>query len=325
MRNIICLTLSILFFTILLSCTTVGIHKKAKEYNLKAVELINQGNYEMAERSLEIALEYNKNYAEAYNNLGIIYLRQNKLNKAEEFFSVAIEYNGDFAEAHNNLGYVYMLEGRTNKAEQRFKSALNIDPSFVNARVNLARLYILDKRYEEAESQLKKLRLISSSEEVYSLLINVYIRTNKINKAFELVDEMIESKEYSTKGYYLRGYLNLTLNRCNDAISDFRKVEREYENSIEFLTNLSASFICKKDYENGKIVLKKVLMIQPDEPAALFNLGKIAYENNDYIEAERYFDRSYKSGFVQACPYLVDVLFHNGKKEESMKISEMCK
>lgn len=323
-----CLCHSFFILSVLIaciSCSTPGIHKRAKEHNLKAVELINKGNYEMAEKSLELALEYNKNYAEAYNNLGVIYLRQNKLEKAEEFFSVAIEYNGDFAEAHNNLGYVYLLQGRINKAEQRFKSALNIDPAFANARLNLSRLYILTNKYEEAESQLKKLKLISDNEEVFSLLVNIYIKMQKINKAFELIDEMISKKEYSTKGYYLRGFLNLTLNRCEDAISDFTSIEREYANSIEFKTNLAASYICNKNFEQAKLILEKILSIQSDEPTALFNLGRIAYENKQYNEAEGYFEKSFRLGFGQACPYLVDVLFKNGKKDESIRISSSCK
>ncbi len=306
-------------------CSSARIHKMAIQHNSKGVEMIKAGNYEMAEKSLELALEYNKNYSEPYNNLGIIYLKQNKLDKAEEYFSLALQYNGDFAEAHNNLGYVYLLKGKLNRAEQRFKSALNIDPSFVNARLNLSRLYIITNRVDLAEQELLKLKLISKEEEIYDLLFNIYVKTNMVNKAFELVNEMISSKKYFSKGVYYRGFINLMLNRCEEAVVDMLKAHPDYVNNLEYYINLSAAYICKKDYENAENILKDVLKMQPDEPSALFNLGRIAYENKNYLDAENYFRKSYNSGFGSACSFLVDTLFINGKEDESKKFSLLCR
>lgn len=312
-------------FAFVLSCSTGRIHKKAIEYNFKGMQMIKEGNFEMAEKSLEIALEYNKDYAEPYNNLGIIYLRQNKVDKAEKYFSLAIEYNNDFAEAHNNLGYVFLIKGELKRAEQRFKSALNIDPSFVNARLNLSRTYILMEDLNSAESELKKLRLISESEEVFSLLMNIYIKQGQINKAYEIAEAMIQNKNYYKRGLYLRGFLNLTLNRCIDAVADFEKIEKDFSDNKDFLLNLSAALLCIKKYDKAERILNVLLKIQADEPAALFNLGKIEYEKQNYELAEMYFKKSYILGFKGSCSYLVDTLFMNGKKEESLKISSECK
>ncbi|MGC9043318.1 MAG: tetratricopeptide repeat protein [Myxococcota bacterium] len=322
MKNLVILFIIVSFVS---SCSTGRIHKKAIEYNFKGMQMIKDGNYEMAEKSLEIAIEYNKDYPEPYNNLGIIYLRQNKIEKAEKYFSLAIEYNNDFAEAHNNLGYVYLLKGELKKAEQRFKNALNIDPSFTNARLNLARTYILLENLDKAEDELLKLRLISESEEVFSLLINTYIKKGRINKAFEVVELMSHNKNYQKKGIYLRGFLNLTLNRCNDAVQDFEKVQNDFLDNKEFLLNLSAAFLCNQEYEKAERILTGLLKMQADEPTVLFNLGKIEYEKKNYESAELYFKKSYELGFKSSCSYLVDTLFMNGKDEESLKVSKWCK
>ncbi len=317
--------LLIILLTVLFSCHSSAVHKKAKEHNLNAVRLINENSLEMAEKHLELALEYNKNYSEAYNNLGIIYLRQNRIDKAEKFFSLAIEYNSDFAEAHNNLGYIYLVRQDYKKAQQRFRSALNIDPAFTNARLNLARAYILTGENEKAESELQKLRILSDSEEVFSLLVNVYIKLGRISDAFSVTEDMIASEKMSSKGLYLRGFLNLTLNRCDESLSDFEKVKSEYSGLKEYTVNYAAALICTKEYEKAEAILKKALGNQSDDPAILFNLGKVKYEMKNYQSAEFYFRKSYESGFSPSCSYLVDTLFVNGKKEESIKISSGCK
>lgn len=309
----------------LFSCATGAIHKKAIELNTKAIRLIEENNLEMAEKHLELALEYNKNYAEAYNNLGIIYLRQNKIDRAEKYFLTAIEYNSDFAEAHNNLGYVYMIRGDYKKAEHRFKSALNIDPALLNARLNLAKLYMITNEGEKAVSELLKLKIFTKDEEVYALLVSAYLKTGRISNAFDIVDEMLSDNVMAEKGRFLRGYINLALNRCKDAIDDFESVRKKFFDSIEFRINISAAYICAKEYDKAEDILQGVLAIKRDEPAALFNLGRIAYEKKDYALAERYLKKSYELGFYQSCSYLVDTLFSAGKKEESLKVSAECR
>ncbi len=306
-------------------CSTGAIHKKAKEHNYQAVKLINDNNLEMAEKHLELALEYNKNYAEAYNNLGIIYLRQNRVDRAERYFSLAIEYNSDFAEAHNNMGYIFLIKGDFKKAEQRFKSALSIDPAFVNARLNLARTYLLSQEYKKAESELLKLKILSDDEEVYILLINLYVKMGRVSDSFSLLDEMISNDKMNTKGFYLRGYLNLVLNRCNDAIEDFEMIKNDYLKQKEFYINYSAAYICLKDYQKAEAILNKALFTYSDDPSLLFNLGKIHYEKENYQTAVDYFKKSYELGFSQACFYLLDTLFKLNKKDESSKLSFNCK
>jgi len=316
---------TLLSFILFFACTSSAIHRKAKELNYKAVNLIKEGNLDMAERHLELALEYNKDYPEAYNNLGVIYMRQNKIDKAEKYFSLAINYNSDFAEAHNNLGYIYLINGDIKKAEQRLKCALNIDPSFENARFNLARTYYLAKDYDNAESELKKLMIISENVEFYLLLIDVYIKKNKIADAFSLIDEIMKKERFLSKALYIRGYLNIILNRCEDAISDFEKIKQEYKNSMDFLINLSAGYICTKDYSKAEPILKGLLQIQKDEPLVLYNLGRIEYERKNYEMAQIYFKKSFEQGFVPACSYLVDALFAGGKNDESIKVASKCK
>ncbi|MCX7945174.1 MAG: tetratricopeptide repeat protein [Deltaproteobacteria bacterium] len=307
------------------SCYTAPIHKKAKEHNLSAVRLIEESKFELAERHLELALEYNKNYAEAYNNLGVIYLKQNRLEKAEKFFLLAIEYNSDFAEAHNNLGYIYLVNNDFRRALQRFKSALSIDPAFVNARLNLARTYILMGEHKKAEPELLKLKILQSSEEIYWLLVRIYLKMERISDSFSLIEEMMSDERMKNNAIYLKGFVNLNLNRCSDAIDDFEKVQEFFLNNIEFRVNQAAAYICSKEYLKAEIILKQVLNIYANEPSALFNLGRIEYERKNFYSAEEYFRRSYEAGFDLACPYLMDTLFMIGDKEGLLRVSSKCK
>lgn len=76
----------------------------------------------------------------AHNNRGNQLLEDGNFEEAEKEFKIALELFPHYTEAHNNLGYIYSRQGRYKEAEAEFRAALADQPDFESAQMNLAAL-----------------------------------------------------------------------------------------------------------------------------------------------------------------------------------------
>ena len=68
---------------------------------------MNLGNLDSAVTSLEWALAYSPNYAEAHNNLGTVFKKLAESRKAISCYEKSIKIKPNLADAHFNLGIVF--------------------------------------------------------------------------------------------------------------------------------------------------------------------------------------------------------------------------
>jgi tetratricopeptide (TPR) repeat protein len=90
---------------------------------------------------------------------------------------------------------------------------------------------------------------------------------------------------------------------------EYPKAEQEFLKSLELipgkdsvLSNLSAAQIGLKKYEMARESSLKSILIKPENPTALLNLGVIEQEEFNHEEAIKYFDKaiSCSKNFSQA-------------------------
>lgn len=86
----------------------------------------NKGNYELAERYYQKALDVEPNYARALWGLGLIHLSTGKMDEARREFEEAVKKAPTFAQAYLDLGNLYQEEGQTQKAVSAYKKVLSI-------------------------------------------------------------------------------------------------------------------------------------------------------------------------------------------------------
>jgi tetratricopeptide (TPR) repeat protein len=105
-----------------------------------AVELVNRGDLEGAEKEARIALQAPGDRALAWGILGSIRVQQKRYDEGAEFLRKAINVNPRMVGAHVTLGGVYVLQGKNEKAREMFRDALRLDPTNFNARLDLVQL-----------------------------------------------------------------------------------------------------------------------------------------------------------------------------------------
>ena len=121
----------------------------ARAHNATALQQMNDGNFEGAEKELKDALAADMFFGPAHNNLGTVYFNQKKFYLAAWEFQYAVKLMPGQVEPLNNLGLVFEKVGRLNDAEQWYDKALSLKPESPEVIGNLARVHIRENRKDE--------------------------------------------------------------------------------------------------------------------------------------------------------------------------------
>lgn len=112
----------------------------ARQHNARAVEMIERGKLEDAEKELKAALSADLFFGPAHNNLGTVYLKQQKYYLAAWEFQYAAKIMRDSPEPRYNLGLVYEAVARLDEAGRWYGEALALAPDSVETTAGLARV-----------------------------------------------------------------------------------------------------------------------------------------------------------------------------------------
>jgi tetratricopeptide (TPR) repeat protein len=142
----------------------------ADVYNMLGIIYHQQGKYEKAVHSFEMALEINPNYTDASMNLAVIYNDMGALDKAKAVYLDAqaraqIKTSpkgldpfslGKLSNLHKDVADVYLSFGMHEEAIEEYTKALKLNPDFVDIRTKLGVALRDSQRYDDALMHLKQ-------------------------------------------------------------------------------------------------------------------------------------------------------------------------
>jgi Tfp pilus assembly protein PilF len=126
----------------------------ARAHNNIALQQLDDGNLDDAEKQLKQALAADTFFGPAHNNLGTVYFKQKKYYMAAWEFQYAVKLMPGQVEPLNNLGLVYEKVGRFNDAEEWYDKALSMKPESTEVMGNLARIHIRSNRKDKKTLEL---------------------------------------------------------------------------------------------------------------------------------------------------------------------------
>ncbi len=221
---------------------------KIRPRNNLATTLQLNGKTPEAIRNFLKILAIDPNYVTAYNNLGNIYAAQNKADKALDYYISALEIDPaldpyhvkDFASVHFNLGSVLMHHRMTNEAIFHFRQGMKINPNNAKAHSLLGKALMQQKQFRQAAIQFEK--------------------------AVQLDPESRDAKENLQ-------YLKNNPHKLFDANDTTRVKSILYPDNEQFHLKLAAFYQKQNKFNRAAIQYKKVLLIDPSNTHALYNLG----------------------------------------------------
>ncbi len=215
----------------------------------QALELINQGKFEEAEKIYRELISKGTKSHSVYNHLGIISgLKGNNIEKIQ-LLQKALELQPKDYRSLNNLGNALNIQGDYNKAIEVYRKALNLKPNYSQALVGLGNTY---------EAKGNRDSAIISYEKALKINPNYAEALNNLGAAI-----------------YQKGDIHI-------AIESYKKALKLKPNFPEALNNLGVALYEIGDLKIAIEVLKKALMLKPMYSEARFNLSRVELLIGDY-------------------------------------------
>ena len=158
MKKLVIPFISILFLSLLVSCTSL-LGGSGDASAMKGVELYQDGKYEEAIEALNDAVKNGTDkyeQSEVYSVLGGCYLELSDYEKAIEAYKTSLEEDSTSVSGWVNLGVAYRQNGDLTDAEDCYIKALDIDPEYAELRSSLGTLYIIKNEPEKAVVEFDK-------------------------------------------------------------------------------------------------------------------------------------------------------------------------
>ncbi len=146
--------------------------EKAVEINPKMVKVYNylgrayytQGMIDGAIDAYKKAAELDPANPQSYINLGITYRYDNEFDLAIEELNKAIELNPLSALAHDEIGMALMKLEKSDEAIAAFENAIAIDAEFPQPHNNLGVIYLMQGKSKDADNEFKKFKELMNAK-----------------------------------------------------------------------------------------------------------------------------------------------------------------
>lgn len=176
-------------------------------------------------------------------------------------------------EPYMRLAELYGAAGKHAQAESALHKAIEVDAAYVPAQVALADLLVLTSRNKDALAHVRKIQQANPTQTLGYLLEAIYHgRRKDEDAAVSILREGVAKTKHSELASRLYAQL---LKAKREAEADKFGVAwlRDHPKDANFEYLVSVTDMSRKDYKSAEARLRRVLTVQPDNVAALNNLG----------------------------------------------------
>lgn len=167
--------------------------ESANELNARAIDAINNENYDSAIDLLMKAIELKPDFADAHVNLGTAHLLAGRPSVGLVHVKKGLEINPTSYKGYNQLGVVYDKLGQLDLAIEALEKTVKLKPDYAFGYVNLGKAYLFADRLKPAEEALEKgLSLQPTNETARLHLAVLYAKQRRFKQAATLARQVAE-------------------------------------------------------------------------------------------------------------------------------------
>jgi tetratricopeptide (TPR) repeat protein len=198
--------------------------------NLKAAEIaVQEGDWRLAAKAYQRAIEANPNEWELYMDLAIAQSKIPQFLNAIDSIEQAIDRGGaEDWRTYYNLGNIYQNRGMYAESIEAYRVARTYqDKPHVPTLLNISSGYIFLRRYEEAKETLDYIASISPREvRVYHNLALIDHLQRKYEVALQGYEQALSLDPSFAQSHYNRGDVLINLKRYDEAAAAYGEYTR---------------------------------------------------------------------------------------------------
>ena len=262
--------------------------------NLSSAQ-IKLEKYQDAKKSAARVIELNKNNAVAWMNLGVIEQEINNFEASINYFNKAIEIDPLYFHVYNNKGILLCELGKYQEAIINFNKSLELQPNLLEAILNKADALKELKNFEEALQCIDTaLKIKNLAPEIWAKKGDILHNMKRYQEAIQTYDQAIKLNKNYAEAFCNKGFTLFTIELYEEAITECNKALEIKKIFPEAWLNIAVSYIGLKKYELALNYCEKALAVSENFIEALNSKGLCMFNLKRYEEANKLFDKILK-------------------------------
>jgi tetratricopeptide (TPR) repeat protein len=290
----------------------------------QAHKFFQYGNYEKAIPYYEASLKADPNKVYSLQELAYSYLWTGTPEKSIDLFKQIIRqkpndydvmlflasayaWTGDYEkaipilinvisktgglQAKIKLAEVYIWNAEPEKAAPILEDILKQSPEHTKAKMLWAKSLYYTGESEEAAEVLERL-LILDDEEIEKLLAEVYIASDKHEKAIASYEEIVEKDPSNLKARESLAALLSWSGRYDESIAQYKYILKSNPKDLNTMQSLAQVYTWQGRFKEAEAMYKDILKIYPDNIEIYTYLGEVLAWQKKYDEAIVYFEKA---------------------------------
>jgi tetratricopeptide (TPR) repeat protein len=193
----------------------------------RAQVLVNQGQYELAERELAQALAAQPDYASAHALLAICFSNREKQAEATQAIQQAIALSPDFAGFHYIYAGILYNQQKLVEAKTSIAEALRLDPEDADYYSRLAGIEYDQSKYTQSlQSAEQGLSLDAENIGCMNLRLLALMQLGQLSLAATEVEVALANAPEHPYSHAINGWIALHQTRIPEAMHSFREAMR---------------------------------------------------------------------------------------------------
>ena len=272
-------------------------HKAVREQAGKRVAYVNAniaydqarqsfdvGQFDKAEKNVDLAIATYPDAADFYLLQGRIFLETHKLEKAQRAFLTALDKKVDYAEPHYFLGIVYQRWSDDERACASYLEAFHYDPENVQYLLAAAETMVSQGDYERASATIESnLNYFEHNAALRQLLGQIALLEGDPALASQHYAEarLLNPDDESLLEELARAQFDASLYpQCLDSLTELQTIHPEQRPDLKHLEARCLLFLSRTiESRNTYIELTRET---PNDPLIWIELGSVAMELGDF-------------------------------------------
>jgi tetratricopeptide (TPR) repeat protein len=190
----------------------------------RAQVLVNQGNYESAERELRQVLAAQPDYASAHALLAICLSGREKYAEATQAIQQAITLSPDFAGFHYIYSEILYNQSKLIEAKSAIAEALRLDPEDPDHYSRLANIEYDQGKYTKALKAAEQgLSLDAESVNCMNLRLLALMHLGQLSLAATEIELALSIEPENPYSHGIKGWISLHQNQIPEALHSFQE------------------------------------------------------------------------------------------------------
>jgi tetratricopeptide (TPR) repeat protein len=287
--------------------------------------LVGLGQFEQAIPEYKIALKQSPGMESARLNLGLVYYKMGQIAEAVSEFEKVHAKNPNNSQATLLLADSYLRMGREKDVIRILLPEEKQHPDDLAIAYMLGTAYIRDKQPEEGALRIDRILRNGDSAEAHLLLGMTKFQALEYPAA---IADLTKAAEMNPDLPDVYSYLGQAQMESGDMTAARASFEKELaRNPNEFESNLRLAILLKQDgdYDRAHQLLKRALLVRPDDPAALYQVGSTDLAAGNLDAARAIFEQVVKGSpnFLEAHVSLAQVYYRLKRKADGDRQREI--